>query len=854
MEPVTRWGAILSEACSEILADIERLRASFAQLRERLALTESGQDPAVTADLAVRFDGSFDEIARKVKVQAEVEKQSHEDFFREMVEFLPEAVFRTDADLCLVYANPIAMEMLSATPFDIANGLSLLDFIDETDHTRVMRMVGELGMGRLPEQALFKTRRRDGSVVYLEAVATPIFDPAGGIAGIWGAGRDVTQRVQTETIVSMINGLRHTLSATSDLQEALEQVLDTAMLLDGVDGGCIYAADPESGDIKLAAPRGLSPEFVSAISSRGSDPNHGGRMGDLGEGKAVHINHDYIVSRSDSVTKYEAAEGIRAAAMLPIMHSGRPLAVLVVSTRSYDEIPASTMETLEEFAFQLRGPIERIRAEQARSEVVDTLQSLIATAPLAIYSFDLQGNVTMWNAAAEKIFGWSESEVLGSPPPFIPEESLPEFQANVDAVNLDGPLEPMEVQRLRRDGLPVFLRVSRARLYRRGRLVGQMAVAEDVTEKKRAEDDRLRLTRLESLGVLAGGIAHDFNNLLMGVQGNVSLARNETDPAKLDELLSGVEGASEKAVGLTRQLLTFAKGGAPAKEFAVLNDLVEDVAGFTLSGFKVRADYSLEETWTAEVDLGQIAQVIQNLVINAREAIRGDTGKITISTRDRTEPTGAQFVEIAVSDTGIGVPARIRDQIFDPYFSTKKAGSGLGLSVAYSIVARHGGKIEIESTPRVGTTFRVLLPAHPGAVQPQEPSKPAVDGGKTPLRVLVVDDEEMVRKILVRMLSMLNHESIPATSGDEAVEIVQAAKDAGEHFDLVIMDLTMPGSLGGIQATAALLKIDPEMKVIVSSGYSDDPAVAEYDKYGFAAALQKPYTLDALRATLERIV
>ncbi len=566
------------------------------------------------------------------------------------------------------------------------------------------------------------------------------------------------------------------------------------------------------------------------------------------------INHDYIVSRSDSVTQYEAAEGLRAAAMLPIMHSGRPLAVLVVSARALDEIPASTIATLEEFAFQLRGPIARIRAEQARSEVVDTLQSLIATAPLAIYSFDLEGNVTMWNAAAEKIFGWTESEVLGSLPPFISEESLLEFQANVDAVNVGGPLEAMEVQRVRRDGSPVFLRVSRARLYRRGRLVGQMAVAEDVTEEKRAEDDRLRLTRLESLGVMAGGIAHDFNNLLMGVLGNISLARNETDPEKLDELLSGVESASEKAVSLTRQLLTFAKGGAPAKELAVLNDLVADVAGFTLSGFRVRADYSLEETWPAEVDLGQIAQVIQNLVINAREAIRGETGKITISTRDRTEPNGEQYVEIAVSDTGTGVPARIRDQIFDPYFSTKKAGSGLGLSVAHSIVARHGGKIEIESAVRVGTTFRVLLPARPGLVQQQEPPTPALVGGKTSLRVLVVDDEDMVRKILTRMLSLLGHESVLATSGDEAVELVQAAKDAGERFHLVIMDLTMPGSLGGTQATAALLKIDPEVKVIVSSGYSDDPAVAEYDKYGFAAALQKPYTLDALRETLERIV
>jgi len=541
--------------------------------------------------------------------------------------------------------------------------------------------------------------------------------------------------------------------------------------------------------------------------------------------------------------------------MLPIMHGGRAIAALAVASRVVDEIPARTLAALEEFAGQLRGPIARIRAEEARREVVDTLQGLIAAAPLAIYSFDLDGKVTMWNAAAERTFGWSESEVLGNRPPFVPPDSLDEFQANIDAAESEGPLELLELQRMRKDSSPVFIRVSRARLHDHGgNLVGHMAMAEDVTEEKRAEEDKLRLTRLESLGVMAGGIAHDFNNLLMGVLGNVSLARHESDPEKLEELLSGVQSASEKAVGLTRQLLTFAKGGAPAKELAVLSDLVADVSGFTLSGSKVRADYHLEETWPAEVDLGQIAQVVQNLIINAKEAIRGEGGVITISTRDRTEPNGDQYVEIAVSDTGTGVPTRIREQIFDPYFSTKKAGSGLGLSVAHSIVARHGGKIELESTARVGSTFRVLLPAKPGAVERPEPPAPASEGGKASVRVLVVDDEEMVRKILSRMLGLLGHETVLAISGDEAVKIVEAALEAGEHFPLAIMDLTMPGSLGGIEATAALLKMDPDMKVIVSSGYSDDRAIAEYAKYGFAAAIQKPYTLDVLRGTLERVL
>jgi signal transduction histidine kinase/CheY-like chemotaxis protein len=442
--------------------------------------------------------------------------------------------------------------------------------------------------------------------------------------------------------------------------------------------------------------------------------------------------------------------------------------------------------------------------------------------------------------------------MLGSRLPYVSEGVLLDL---LDAAASGGSLEPLELQRVRKDGSPIFLRVARSLLHdHRGRLVGHVCVSEDVTEKKHIEEDRLRLARLESLGVMAGGIAHDFNNLLMGVLGNVSLARGETDPDKLEELLSGVQRASEKAVSLTNQLLTFAKGGAPAKELAVLNDLVADVVGFTLSGSPVRVDYLLSETWPVEVDLGQIGQVIQNLIINAKEAIPAEQGTIVVSTKDRTEANGDEYVEIAVSNTGPPIPARIRERIFDPYFSTKKAGSGLGLAVAHSVVTRHGGRIEVESAKASGTTFRVLLPARPGVTEDKDALALPIEHKETSLQVLVIDDEEMVRKILSRMLSILGHESVLASSGDEAVKIAQAAHEAGQHFELAIMDLTMPGSLGGVQATAALHKIDPALQVIVSSGYSDDPAIAEYGKYGFAAAIQKPYTLDSLKATLERVV
>ena len=845
----------MTHVSAEILADVERLRAIVAgfEAGAGTSVAELAPGSGLRPDLDRLYE-RLAEIESNVRMQAEGEAFGSGELFEEMAGYLPEAVFRTDADLRLVYANQTALDMVGASQSDLEAGLCLLDYVDEADRAQVTRTIGELGLGRLPAPAVFKAKRQDGRVLFVEAVAATIWGDTGEITGLWGAGRDVTQRVESDNLARILNGLRHSLAATSDLQMALEQVLDAALLLDGLDSGCIYVADPNSEVFVLAVPRGLSPEFVEAAGSGESDAFHMGPIDQWVEGGLVRFDYEDLQTWNDYPLM--ANEGLRSTATLTISDGGRPAMFLGVSSHVVDAIPEATIAALQELSQQLEGPIARIRAEQARREVVETLEALLSAAPLAIYSLDLDGKVTMWNSAAEKMFGWSESEVLGRLLPHVPASTLQEFYESLDSAAAGGSLEPLEFSSVpRKDGSTISTRLSRSLLHdHRGRLVGHVCVSEDVTEKKHIEEDRLRLARLESLGVMAGGIAHDFNNLLMGVLGNVSLARGETDPEKLEELLSGVQRASEKAVSLTNQLLTFAKGGAPAKELAVLNDLVADVVGFTLSGSPVRVDYLLSETWPVEVDLGQIGQVIQNLIINAKEAIPAEQGTIVVSTKDRTEGNGDEYVEIAVSNTGPPIPARIRERIFDPYFSTKKAGSGLGLAVAHSVVTRHGGRIEVESAKASGTTFRVLLPARPGVTEDKDALALPIEHKETSLQVLVIDDEEMVRKILSRMLSILGHESVLASSGDEAVKIAQAAHEAGQHFELAIMDLTMPGSLGGVQATAALHKIDPALQVIVSSGYSDDPAIAEYGKYGFAAAIQKPYTLDSLKATLERVV
>ena len=389
----------------------------------------------------------------------------------------------------------------------------------------------------------------------------------------------------------------------------------------------------------------------------------------------------------------------------------------LVSSHTLDEIPASTVAGLEELSQQLKGPIARIRAEQARREAVETLESLLAAAPLAIYSLDLEGKVTMWNAAAEKMFGWSESEVLGSLLPHVPEER----GAGVSREARCG-------RRRRVTGAAgVSRRAAKGRLHylhqglpfppaRPPGSPGRPRMRERGHNREEAHGRGPPPSCSSRVpGGDGGGHRPRLQQPAHGGPRQCEPGPGRDRPGQAAKnSYRGVQRASEKAVSLTNQLLTFAKGGAPAKQLAVLNDLVADVVGFTLSGSPVRVDYLLTETWPVEVDLGQIGQVIQNLIINAKEAIPHEKGTIAVSTRDRTEGNGEEYVEIAVSNTGPPIPARIRERIFDPYFSTKKAGSGLGLAVAHSVVTRHGGKIEVESAKGSGTTFRVLLPARPG--------------------------------------------------------------------------------------------------------------------------------------------
>ncbi|MBI5103316.1 MAG: PAS domain S-box protein [Nitrospirae bacterium] len=394
-----------------------------------------------------------------------------------------------------------------------------------------------------------------------------------------------------------------------------------------------------------------------------------------------------------------------------------------------------------------------------------------------------------------------------------------------------------------------------------GNVTSVIETINNITEKHLLEEERLRSQKLESIGTLAGGIAHDFNNLLQGVFGYISMARMTLDrPEKAESMLIQAEKALQLSVNLTSQLLTFSKGGKPVKKRMTIAPVIENAVKFALSGS--RLDYVMDidgELHQVDADEGQLGQVIQNIVLNADQAMPLG-GRLEIAARNVHAPdlgvppvlAHGDYVEISIKDSGIGIPAHYLPRIFDPYFTTKEKGSGLGLATSYSIMKNHGGLIDVSSEVGKGSVFRIYLPSAGIRKTAPLPSPPAPSGRSA--RILVMDDEEIVRMVSGELIQSLGHKVELAEHGTAAIEKYRQAQSDGDPFDIVILDLTIRGGMGGDEAVRELRAIDPAVKAVVSSGYSDDAIVSSYPDHGFDAFLKKPYDVDGLRDVINSLL
>ncbi|MFW8601432.1 ATP-binding protein [Desulfobacterota bacterium M19] len=543
--------------------------------------------------------------------------------------------------------------------------------------------------------------------------------------------------------------------------------------------------------------------------------------------------------------------------------------------KNRDELELRVVERTSDLAAaneMLQAEVEeRSAVQEALYEEKELLTVTLHSIGDAVITTDIKGRIVIMNPVAEELTGWSWTDAVGRPLDevfkIINEKSGKPYPNPVDRVLALGKIVILanHTALIAKDGRRRIIDDSGAPIIENGNMQGVVLVFRDITDKQRLENELVRSQKLESVGVLAGGIAHDFNNILTAILGTINMAR-EREAVKADDTLSSLLATSEQAVfratSLTRQLLTFAKGGSPVKKMASLPETIKESTDFILRGSAIKANYLIPANlWPVEIDTGQISQVIHNLIVNAQNAMP-EGGTINIKCRnfehDGTTVPGlidGPFIKTMVADNGSGIGPEIIDRIFDPYFTSKVEGNGLGLAVCHSIIKKHNGYITVESTPGQGTAFIFYLPATPDKpVAPSEEVRSPSDDSNKSGRIIIMDDEAIILELAAGMLSMAGFEVETTLNGEQAVALYKHGQANGRAADVLIMDLTVPGAMGGRDAAIEILRLNPAARIIVSSGYSNDPVMADYHDYGFCAAIAKPYRQQDLCEAVRKVM
>ncbi|HNW34903.1 MAG TPA: ATP-binding protein, partial [Candidatus Ozemobacteraceae bacterium] len=504
----------------------------------------------------------------------------------------------------------------------------------------------------------------------------------------------------------------------------------------------------------------------------------------------------------------------------------------------------------------------RKQAENAIANEKERLSVTLRSIGDGVITTDIRGRIHLMNRVAEHLTGWTQQEAQDRPLAevfhIINEQTRepaepPVGKVLISAGTAESDIPALLVARDRSEhlvsscGSPI--------MDKNNTVIGTVLVFRDMTEKTKLLEISQNNQKLEALGVLAGGIAHDFNNLLGGIFGFMELALAKCHEPLVADFLTSALGTIKRARGLTQQLLTFAKGGTPVRTTTSLFPFIQQSAQFALSGSNVSCRCQVPDgLWPCHIDVNQIGQVIDNLVINAQQAMPMG-GEVLISavnlTLEKQNSPGlpaGKYVQVSVADSGIGIPHNLLPRIFDPFFTTKSKGQGLGLATSHSIIRRHTGAILVDSEPGKGSTFHLYLPAAPAPLPRKDAAAQVRHAGQG--RFLIMDDEKSVRDILTAFLQHLGYQVVAMADGRSALSYFLSEHQAGRPFAGLILDLTIPGGLGGKDIIADLRAVAPDLPVIVFSGYAEDPIMANPVEFGFTASLRKPF----LKCELEEIL
>jgi PAS domain S-box-containing protein len=583
---------------------------------------------------------------------------------------------------------------------------------------------------------------------------------------------------------------------------------------------------------------------------------------------------EQVVGKTDlDVWPKEIAEAFRAEDRA-VLESGQPTTVEATIALSGGEptwfetykSPVQVNDRIVGTVGFARDISERKRNEELLAAEREKLLVTLRSIGDGVIATDTGGRVAIMNAVAEVLTGWTQAEAQNRPLDEvfkvvheITRQPCESPVGRVLASNATAELADHSVL-IGRDGTERIIGDSGAPILdRRGQSLGVVLVFRDMTDKQRLLEAAQRTQKLEALGVLAGGIAHDFNNLLGGLFGHLDLAREVNRDPEVADLLRIALGSLDRSRSLTQQLLTFAKGGAPVQKVDQLGPLLGETSRFALSGSNVSCQIEVApDLWPARFDRGLLGQALDNLVLNAQQAMPGGgviqirASNVTLAEKSHPYLPAGEYVRISVTDQGTGIPKEILPRIFDPFFTTKQKGSGLGLATSYSILKQHGGGIDVESEPGKGSTFHLLLPASRGRLDETPDLSKAASPPRTG-RILVMDDEPLLQSAMRNVLRRLGFVATVTTNGQEAVGEFVRAQAEGTPFFAVILDLTVPGGMGGQEAGRLIRERDPVVPLFVASGYAEDPVVAQPERYGFTGSLRKPFLIDELRQLFAKL-